>query len=133
MIRSLSIPRRLVFAVIALASCAWAGASAAAERACFFSRELSNWRDDDNGLVYLRVGVSDVYELKLLGSCPDLHWAETIGVETRVGSSQICTGLDVNLIVPRGPTTSTPRRCMATSLRKLTPDEVKALPAKLRP
>ncbi len=105
----------------------------AAPRECFYSRSLSNWTDAGEGRVYLRVGVSDVYELKLAGSCPDLHFAESIGVETRGGSSNICSGLDVNIIVPSSTTHTVPLRCMGTDLRKLSPEEAKALPAKLRP
>jgi hypothetical protein len=104
-----------------------------AARECFFASELSNWTATGGDVVHLRVGVRDVYELKLVSSCPDLPYAEHIGVETRGGSSHICTGLDLNLIVPRSATHSIPMRCMGVNLRKLTPDEAKALPAKLRP
>ena len=53
----------------------------AAARQCFFANDLSNWTaDDKGGVVYLRIGVSDVYEVKLLGACPDLRWAERIGI-----------------------------------------------------
>ena len=102
-------------------------------RQCFSSRFLSSWTDGGDGLVYLRVGVHDFYELKLAGNCPDLQWTETIGLETRGGSSFICSGLDVDVVVPRGVTHTVPQRCMGTSLRKLSPEEVKALPAKHRP
>jgi hypothetical protein len=125
-----------VFAA-ALASSALLAAAASAQpapaRQCFWARELNNWTDDRNGLVYLRIGVKDVYELRLAGTCQDLYWAERIGIETRGGSDHVCSGLDINLIVPRGATSSFPQRCMGVGLRKLTPEEVQALPARLRP
>lgn len=124
---------RLAFTAVALFCLARAESASAAARECFFANDLSNWTDNDKGVLYLRVRVSDVYELQLLGSCPDLHWAERIGIETRGGSSQICSGLDVVLIVPPSAGSTTPQRCMASALHKLTPDEVRALPAKLRP
>ena len=91
-------------------------------RACFFASQLSNWTDAKNGVVYLRVGVNDVYELKLVGSCPDLAWAETIAIETRGGGASVCSGLDVNIIVPRQTTHTVPLRCMGSELRKLSPE-----------
>lgn len=129
--------RRAALATLAAASAlvltGAAGAQQSPPRACFFASQLSNWTDAKNGLVYLRVGVNDVYELKLLGSCPDLAWAETIAIETRGGSSSICSGLDVNIIVPRQTTHTVPLRCMGSDLRKLSPEEARALPPKLRP
>ncbi len=129
--------RRAALAVLAAAAALGASGSAFAEqgaaRACFFASQLSNWTDAKNGVVYLRVGVNDVYELKLVGSCPDLAWAETIGIETRGGGASVCSGLDVNIIVPRQATHGIPIRCMGSELRKLSPEEARALPPKLRP
>ncbi len=110
-----------------------AGAASPAPKACFFAHELSSWREAGDKTVNLRVGVSDVYQLKLLAPCPDLPFAESIGVETSNGSSNICSGLDISLIVPSSVTHTVPQRCMATSLRRLTPEEAKALPAREKP
>jgi hypothetical protein len=105
-----------------------------APRACFYAHEISSWREAGDRTVNLRIGVRDVYQLTLLNSCPDLPFAEAIGIETARGASQhICTGLDVNIIVPSNVTHSVPQRCMATDLRKLSPEEAKALPPKQRP
>jgi hypothetical protein len=133
MIRRIALVAMAAASAVLLSTSAAAQARSGAPRACFFSSQLSNWTDARNGLVYLRVGVNDVYELKLIGSCPDLAWAETIGVETRGGGSSICSGLDVNIIVPRQTTHSSPMRCMGSELRKLTREEARALPPKLRP
>ncbi len=77
------------------------------------------------------MNVRDYYQAKLIGPCLDLPWANSIGLESR-GSDWICSGLDVEVIVP-SHTGGGPQRCMATSLRKLTPEEVKALPPKQKP
>jgi hypothetical protein len=106
---------------------------AAAAQSCFFARNISNWREAGDQIVNLRVGVRDIYQLKLLGHCPDLHWAEAIGIETRSGSDHVCSGLDVNIIIPGSVTHTVPLRCMATDLRRLTPAEVQALPPKQKP
>ena len=116
----------------ALANAAPASA-APSGKACFFAHELSSWKEAGDKTVNLRVGIKDVYQLQLLGPCPDLPYAEAIGIETRGGSRRICSGLDINLIVPGNVTHGAPRRCMATSLRKLTKEEVSALPPKEKP
>ena len=128
---------RLTATVCMLATLAFATAASSAPttpaRQCFFSHQLSSWKETGDRSVNLRVGVNDVYALDLLGPCPDLKWAEAIGIETRGGSSSICSGLDVTLIVPSSVTHTIPQRCMATSLRRLTREEVKALPKSDRP
>ena len=121
--------------IVALLACAALPAAAATgpARQCFFARDLSSWKEVGDRTVNLRVGVSDLYQLDLLAPCPDLPWAEAIGIETRGGSNQICSGLDVSLIVPASVTRTVPQRCMATSLRKLSKAEADALPRSQRP
>jgi hypothetical protein len=103
---------------------------AASRRQCFYSRNISSWSPVNDSTINLRVGVNDYYQVKLLGPCPDIDWAQGIGLESR-GSDWICDGLDVTVIVPR--TTIGPQRCNATSLHKLTAEEVAALPPKQKP
>jgi len=108
-----------------------APSSTAGARSCFSSGQLSNFAASGEEALNLRVGVRDYYQLKLLGRCSELPWAQTIGLQTRGGSDFICSGLDVTVIVPRPG--GGRERCMATDLRKLTPEEVKALPPKEKP
>ena len=108
-------------------------AAAPAGKACFFASQLSSWKEVGDRTVNLRVGVSDIYQLRLLAPCPDLPFAEAIGIETQAGSNSICSGLDVSLVLPRDVARSGPSRCMATSLRKLSPEEARALPPKEKP
>ena len=111
-----------------------AGAASASQgtRSCFYSRQLSSFAAAGEQTLNLRVGVGDYYQLKLLGRCTELPWTEVIGLETRGGSDYICSGLDVTVLVPRQGAGGR-ERCMATDLRKLTPEEVKALPPKQKP
>ncbi len=134
LVRSSLVTAAIAAAVLgALAVQAASARPARPARACFFASQLSSWKEVGDRTVNLRVGVNDVYQLQLLSRCPDLRYAEAVGVETRGGSSQICSGLDVNLIVPSSVTHSIPQRCMATSLRKLSRDEAKALPRGEKP
>ncbi len=103
-----------------------------AGRSCFWARNLDSWSAGaDQSTVNLKVGVHDYYQLKLLGPCPEIDWTQTIGIESRGGGSWICSGLDVTLIMPRHGIG--PERCPATSLRKLSREEAKALPPKQKP
>ena len=124
-----------VFVVLA-AVCAQAGPSSAADakgkdngRSCFYARNVSSWAAGDDTTVNLRVNVRDYYQLKLLGPCPNINWDEAIGIEHR-GSDWICSGLDAT-IISRGHVG--PNRCPAVSVRKLSPEEVAALPPKQKP
>lgn len=102
-----------------LAACASDGASqtaaSASERTCLMAESAQGWTPIDDQTVNLRVGVNETYQLKLMGGCRDIDWTQRIGLESR-GSSTICTGSDVILLV-NGPTG--PQRCPVQSLRKL--------------
>ncbi len=99
-------------------------------QACFYARNISSWAPVDRSTVNLRVDVHDFYQLKLLGDCPNIDWAQRIGIEHQ-GSDWICSGLDATLIVAQEGVG--PMRCPATSVRKLSPEEVAALPPKQKP
>jgi hypothetical protein len=123
----------LILVGLGLAAALAGPPAAAAGKECFFASQLSSWKEAGDKTVNLRVGVGDVYQLKLIAPCPDLPYAEAVGVETLGGSSTICSGLDVSLVLPHGVAQAGPQRCMATSLRKLSPEEVRALPRKEMP
>jgi hypothetical protein len=99
------------------------------QRSCFLARNVSSWAAQDDTTVNLRVNVRDYYQLKLLGPCNNIDWDQAIGIEHR-GSSWICSGLDA-VIITRGKVG--PPRCPVSSVRKLTKEEVAALPARARP
>jgi len=136
-IRTTMIVAGLAGATLLSASAAVPAAAApqggGAGRSCFWSRNISSWTEAGDRTVNFRVGVNDFYQLQLVNDCPDLRFAEAIGLETRGGSNFICSGLDVNVIVPRSVTHTIPQRCMGSSIRKLSPEEVAALPPKQKP
>ena len=83
----------------------------------------------DEKTLYVRVGVRDVYRFDMFGTCPDLDWNQRLALVSR-GSSWICSGMDAEVIThsPIGP-----QRCPVRHVRKLTPQEIAALPPKSRP
>lgn len=130
----------IALAVLTLA----AGAAAAAEkpnpdkatiakpvegRQCFWTRQANGFAAQDDRTVNVRVSVRDVYQFQLMGSCPDIDWSQRIALVSRSGDS-ICSGLDAEIITrsPIGP-----MRCPVSHIRKLTPEEIAALPRKARP
>ncbi|MDB5423459.1 MAG: hypothetical protein JWQ29_875 [Phenylobacterium sp.] len=123
------------FAAALFALCATASAPALAKsptqpgkRQCFFASLANGFAAPDERTLYVRVGVRDVYEFQMFGSCPNLDWSQRLALVSH--TSSICTGMDAD-VVTRGPIG--PERCPVRSVRKLTPEEVAALPPKARP
>jgi hypothetical protein len=136
------LPPFLLAAALGVAACAdqkatsatSAGAPASARASdrvenCFRPRDVRNWRAPDNRTVYLRTVANHVYRLGLLGPCPDVNWAQSLGVRSP-GATMICSSLDMTIISPSG---FGRRRCMANAMVQLTPAEVAALPPGSRP
>ena len=98
---------------------------------CFYARNVSSWAPADRDTVNLRVSVNDIYQLKLLGDCPNIDWVEGVGLQHR-GSDWICSGLDAELLAPQ-PGGGPALRCAVRSIRKLSREEAAALPPKQHP
>ena len=103
--------------------------AAPAKNQCFFAKFADGFAAPDEKTLYVRVGVRDVYQFEMMGTCPELDWKQQIALVSR-GSSSICTGMDAEIVTR---TQIGPMRCPVRSVRKLTPEEVKALPPKSRP
>ena len=122
-------------ALAAAAACADSGAgpqirTASAEgRSCFRSADVTSWAAGDRTTVNLQVGIRDYYQIKLLAPCGDIDFSQRIGLRSR-GSDFICSGLDVEVIAPNNIGVQS---CPAVSLRRLTAEEVSALPGRQRP
>ena len=97
-----------------------AAPAASAKRECFWTHNVNSFAAVDRETANVRVGVRDVYQLKLLAPSPDIDWSLQSGIESR-GSSQICSDLVATLIIPSniGP---------SRYLVKLSAAEVAALP-----
>lgn len=100
-----------------------------AAKQCFWASQISGFASADPYSVNVRVGARDVYQFEMFGRCDDVDWAREIAVRAR-GSSHICSGLNAEIIAP---TSTGPQRCPVRTVRKLTQDEVNALPKRGRP
>ncbi|ODT89440.1 DUF6491 family protein [Phenylobacterium sp. SCN 70-31] len=104
-------------------------AAAKPARQCFWTRQVNNFASEDGRTVNVRVGVKDVYQFQLMGPCGDVEWNTKIAIRSR-GGSQICSGLDAEII---SPTSIGPQTCPVTNVRKLTDAEIAALPKRAKP
>ena len=96
---------------------------------CFWTHQVNGFASNDDRVVNIRVGVRDVYQFEMFGPCPDIDWNQRIALVSR-GGSNICTGMDAEVITR---TAIGPQRCPVRSVRKLTPEEIAALPKRARP
>jgi hypothetical protein len=125
-----------VTALVAAGACADTGsrtvvgaATADSGRSCFRTADVDSWAAVDRTTLNLRVGINAYYQVKLFAPCGDIDFSQRIGLRSR-GTDFICSGLDAEIIAP---TPTGPQRCPATSVRRLTADEVKALPGRQKP
>ncbi len=123
-------PYRFTLAALLLSLAASQAAAATARKACFSARNVSNFAVVDDRTLNIRVGVRDVYQLDLMGICPDLGSSNKIAIKSR-SSSFICSPLDASIIA-QGPF-GRAERCEVRGLRELTPEEIAALPSHNRP
>lgn len=135
--------RTLAFAALGglsfLASCApVAGGGAAGEarpgaRQCFNVNQVRNYEQGRVDQVFLRVGRDDVYELNAAGGCPDMDFAQRMALIPDGGTinSRLCTYDWARVVVPGSTTQNTV--CRVHISRKLTAQEIAALPERHRP
>ncbi|MBV8593933.1 MAG: hypothetical protein JOZ27_06505 [Caulobacteraceae bacterium] len=105
--------------------------SADPEGPCFFVTEWKGWSSPDPNTLYLRVNMHDIYKVSLSAGSPSLAWPDMHLVSVDRGGSSICTALDLDLKV--ADTHGFAEPLIARSLRKLTPEEVAAIPKKYLP
>ena len=101
--------------------------AAASGRQCFSASSVNGFDAIDDDTVLVTTGVRNVYQLEIVGVCPDVDWSLRIGLRSRSGSSWICEAIDAELLVP---SPSGLQRCPVIGVKKLTPAEVQALKAK---
>jgi hypothetical protein len=94
---------------------------------CFLPSQVNGFNAVDSDTVQVTVGVNTIYQLKIVGVCPDIDWSQRIGIRSTGGGSWVCGGLDAELIVPSPMGV---QRCPVTSMRRLSPAEVQASKAK---
>lgn len=110
------------------------GSAARPERQCFNVGQVNNFRQGRATEVYLKVGRSDVYRLDAAGGCNDLDFANRLAIlpdGAGLSGSRLCTDDWARLVVPGSTTPASV--CRVRISKRLTAEEVAALPAAYRP
>jgi hypothetical protein len=133
----MSLRLAVIAASFAAASALGVGApaalAAAADRTtCFLASNWDGWKSPDPNTIYLRLTINRVYRLDLAHPSNQLNDPSVHLLSIIRGSSWICSPLDLQLYladdhgIMREP-------LFVKGITELTPDEVKAIPAKYRP
>jgi hypothetical protein len=106
--------------------------AAASERACFSARDWKGWKARDETTMYLKVGLHDVYEVGFKSGCRRMQDISAQLITVFRGSTTICGPLDLDIKVT--DSAGTPAvACIASSVRKLSDAEAKAIPKQFQP
>jgi hypothetical protein len=124
-----------LFACLAVAgSLGFAGQAMSAQTSghtdsCFLSRDWEGWKSPSPNVIYLRIGVSQIYRLDLSAGSNQLQEGDVHLINKVRGSDWICSPLDLDLQLAddhgifREP-------LFVKSITRLTPDQVAAIPRK---
>jgi hypothetical protein len=108
-----------------------AGAAASTGPRCFFINQWKGWKSPSPDVLYLGVTPNAVYKVTLSVGSPSLGSPVEHLISRARGNSSICTSLDLDLALSNGHGIEQP--LVATSIRRLTPAEVAAIPPKYMP
>jgi hypothetical protein len=129
-------PVRFGLAAFALATAALAASSAGAQtpprpqQQCLYVHNINGFNAPDDHTIYVREGVNDVWRLDLMTDCTGLSFDQRFRLRSAGGDPWICEAIQAEVSVRD---VGGPQRCEVSGLHKLTPDEVAALPKRLRP
>lgn len=86
-------------------------------RQCFYLSQVSGYTHvrGSPDRIHVSTGPRDTWEFEVFGPCPHLRDAEAMGFD-QAGGGSICSGIDVDLVVP---TPIGPQRCPVRMIRKL--------------
>ena len=102
-------------------------------RQCFSVSQVDNFEQGRPDQVFLRVSRNDVYELNAAGGCPDVDFAQRMALIPDGASvgTRICTDDWARIVVPGSTSQNTV--CRVRVSRRLTAEEIAALPERHRP
>ena len=99
---------------------------------CFRMSQIRNHTKADDQTLYFSVGSRDVYRLDMSGAClAGTSSSDPLILETVGGTDLICRPIDLSLKVKLGNVGVSP--CIIKEITKLTPDQIAALPPKVKP
>jgi hypothetical protein len=103
-------------------------------KSCFRTSEIRAHKFGDDESLYLRVGTHDVYKAKTTGSCKAGHFRDDpLILDPAPPNGLVCDALDLTLKVGHQGQHGFATPCIVSGITKLTPEQVAALPPKVRP
>lgn len=99
---------------------------------CFFAHQFRTWKAQDDRTILIRVDPNRYYRLDMAASCGTMRAPGAILVTLFRGPNLVCSALDWSITVKdnfRGPT----QGCIVKKMTELSPDEVAAIPRRLKP
>ena len=90
---------------------------------CFHAGQVNDFHPVRDHVVQVTVGARTLYELDVLGTCPEINWSNRIAIRSTGGSSWVCRGMDAEILMP-GP--GGLQRCPVLGVRKLSLLEAEA-------
>lgn len=104
--------------------------TAASTNTCFSRRDVRNHTVGGPKTLYLDVAGRDVYRIEMSNSClASAVSSDPLIFNNQTASQSVCKPLDLDITV----SAAGPSRCIVSSISKLSPAEVAALPKKMRP
>ena len=98
-------------------------------RSCFYTSNINGYSAVNDHTLLIRVG-RDIYRAGLMSDCPGLTFRHTLVLKTATGGGTVCGALDLDIgFADHGMS----EKCPVSELRRLTPDEVAAIPKKFLP
>jgi hypothetical protein len=98
---------------------------------CFYATQWRGWKSPSADVIYIRVGMHDVYRIDLSAGSPFLQAPGMHLVSKMRGSDMICSVLDLDLKLSDSSGIAEP--LIAKSIAKMTPEEAAAIPEQYRP
>ena len=112
-----------------------AAADPAAEQSCFRLSQMRNHKVGDPSTLYVAVGNKQVYRFNMSSRClAGRSGNDPLILRPATGSDLVCKPLDLDIDISSGTgpgAMATP--CIVSSIVKLTPAEIAALPPKAKP
>ena len=98
--------------------------------ACFYRRDIRNHSVGDAHTLYLDVAGREVWRVEMSNSClASATSYDPLIFNNQTGSQSVCKPMDLDITV----SAAGPSKCIVSSISKLSPAEVAALPKKMRP
>jgi len=97
---------------------------------CFRSQDIRNHTIGDRDTLLVAVNRNDVYRIGVKGCLAGAISSDPIITRSPPGSSIICKPLDLDISIAKGGFAT---HCIVDYVVKMTPEQVAALPKKLKP